>query len=129
MCVSHDRYFLDKICDQILYYEKGKINAFNGSYSEFLNNHVVEDVKVIKQKKDKANKVFFTYNEKREFEALEKEIPILEERIGQLNESLLIEVNDYLKILAYQKVLDELNEVYEEKSLRYLELLEKKENL
>ena len=129
LCVSHDRYFLDKICDQILYYEKGKINAFNGSYSEFLNNHVVEDVKVIKQKKDKANKVFFTYNEKREFEALEKEIPILEERIGQLNESLLKEVNDYLKILAYQKELDELNEVYEEKSLRYLELLEKKENL
>ena len=129
LCVSHDRYFLDKICDQILYYEKGKINAFNGSYSEFLNNHVVEEVKVIKQKKDKANKVFFTYNEKREFEALEKEIPILEERIGQLNESLLKEVNDYLKILAYQKELDELNEVYEEKSLRYLELLEKKENL
>ena len=129
LCVSHDRYFLDKICDQILYYEKGKINAFNGSYSEFLNNHVVEDVKVIKKKKDKANKVFFTYNEKREFEALEKEIPILEERIGQLNESLLKEVNDYLKILAYQKELDELNEVYEEKSLRYLELLEKKENL
>ena len=129
LCVSHDRYFLDKICDQILYYEKGKINAFNGSYSEFLNNHVVEDVKVIKQKKDKANKVFFTYNEKREFETLEKEIPILEERIGQLNESLLKEVNDYLKILAYQKELDEINEVYEEKSLRYLELLEKKENL
>ena len=73
--------------------------------------------------------MIFSYNEKREFEALEKDIPILEEKISQLNNLLINEVSDYIKILNYQKELDELNLIYEEKSIRYLELLEKKENI
>ena len=39
------------------------------------------------------------------------------------------EVSDYIKILNYQKELDELSLIYEEKSIRYLELLEKQENI
>ena len=129
LCVSHDRYFLDKICDQILYYQNGKINAFNGSYSEFLNKETITLTNSEKVKREKSNKVIFSYNEKREFEALEKDIPILEEKISQLNNLLINEVSDYIKILNYQKELDELNLIYEEKSIRYLELLEKKENI
>lgn len=129
LCVSHDRYFLDKICDQILYYQNGKINAFNGSYSEFLNQETITLTNSEKVKREKSNKVIFSYNEKREFEALEKDIPILEEKISQLNNLLINEVSDYIKILNYQKELDELNLIYEEKSIRYLELLEKKENI
>lgn len=129
LCVSHDRYFLDKICDQILYYQNGKINAFNGSYSEFLNKDNVTVANSEKVKREKSNKVIFSYNEKREFEALEKDIPILEEKISQLNNLLMNEVSDYIKILNYQKELDELSLIYEEKSIRYLELLEKQENI
>ena len=129
LCVSHDRYFLDKICDQILYYQNGKINAFNGSYSEFINQETITLTNSEKVKREKSNKVIFSYNEKREFEALEKDIPILEEKISQLNNLLINEVSDYIKILNYQKELDELNLIYEEKSIRYLELLEKKENI
>ncbi len=33
--VSHDRYFLDKIASEILFFEKGEVIHFNGRYSEF----------------------------------------------------------------------------------------------
>lgn len=129
LCVSHDRYFLDKICDQILYYQNERINAFNGSYSEFLSRDSVEEIKSIKVKKEKSNKVIFSYNEKREFEALEKELPLLEAKIAELNNLLAKEVSDYIKILDYQRELNEINVIYEEKSMRYLELLEKQESI
>ncbi|WP_300408437.1 ABC-F family ATP-binding cassette domain-containing protein [Lagierella sp.] len=35
LVVSHDRYFLDKICNRIFLMEDGKILDYNGNYSEF----------------------------------------------------------------------------------------------
>ncbi len=36
LMVSHDRYFLDQVCDTILKIEKGKLLKFNGNYSAFV---------------------------------------------------------------------------------------------
>jgi ATP-binding cassette subfamily F protein uup len=36
ICVSHDRYFLDRICDQIIAFEEGGIIVQPGNYSYYL---------------------------------------------------------------------------------------------
>jgi len=36
LMVTHDRYFLDKVCDTILKIENGKITKYNGNYSAYL---------------------------------------------------------------------------------------------
>jgi ATP-binding cassette subfamily F protein 3 len=35
ICVSHDRYFLDRIATEILHFESGSVTHFAGSYSEY----------------------------------------------------------------------------------------------
>ena len=34
--VTHDRYFLDRVCDTIIKIEKGKLSKYNGNYSSYL---------------------------------------------------------------------------------------------
>ncbi len=33
--VSHDRYFLDRVCNHIIAFEDGEIVSFEGNYSEY----------------------------------------------------------------------------------------------
>jgi len=35
LCVSHDRYFLDKVCRRLLHYEDGTAKVFEGSYGDW----------------------------------------------------------------------------------------------
>ena len=38
LCVSHDRYFLDRTCDKLLAFEAGDINLVIQNYSDYLEN-------------------------------------------------------------------------------------------
>ena len=128
LCVSHDRFFLDKVCDRILYYDNSMIKSFNGTFSEFLElDSKATNLPNKKVVFEKPKKLIFSYNEKREFEALDKEIPILEARIKEVSNNLSKETINYEKILILDKELKELEVQYEIKSTRYLELLEKQE--
>ena len=128
LCVSHDRFFLDKVCDRILYYDNSMIKSFNGTFSEFLElDSKATNLPNKKVVFEKPKKLIFSYNEKREFEALDKEIPILEARIKEVTNDLSKETINYEKILILDKELKELEVQYEIKSTRYLELLEKQE--
>ena len=40
LCVSHDRYFLDRICDQIIAFEDGGIHVTPGNYSYYLEKRL-----------------------------------------------------------------------------------------
>ena len=48
LVVSHDRYFLDKICNRIIEIENGKSEEYNGNYSKFLVDK--EALREIRQK-------------------------------------------------------------------------------
>jgi len=62
MLVSHERYFLDKLCTQVLEIERGQATFYNGNYSkyvvqkahdlEMLQSAYVQQQKEIKQKKE-----------------------------------------------------------------------------
>jgi ATP-binding cassette subfamily F protein 3 len=40
--ISHDRYFLDKICDRLVHVEAGRAEVFEGSYSEWADARALE---------------------------------------------------------------------------------------
>lgn len=55
LMVTHDRYFLERICDQILELDAGKVYKYSGNYSDFLEKkatrHEIENTELDKAKK------------------------------------------------------------------------------
>lgn len=53
--VTHDRYFLERVCNQIIELEGGKLYKYNGNYSEFLEKKAIrqetESAELAKDKK------------------------------------------------------------------------------
>ena len=61
--ISHDRYFLDKLCNKVVFIEDGISHTFNGNYSFFLKQKSINDEIQIKkyeiqQKELKSQKEF-----------------------------------------------------------------------
>lgn len=58
--VSHDRYFINKICNGILELKDGKLNYFSGNYDEYKNKDIkktiVEEKPIVKINKPKISK-------------------------------------------------------------------------
>ena len=86
LCVSHDRYFLDRTCDKLLAFEAGNINLVVQNYSDYLENLLAfeqQNAPAPKQKppadeqkdlriKPKKNKM--TFNELKALETLPAKI-------------------------------------------------------
>ncbi len=134
--VSHDRYLVDKLTDQLFILEgEGNIKIFNGNYSSYRIEQ--EELRVLEKeeqkKKEKQNytppiiekqsKSKLSYKEKLELENLDKEIPELEKKIKRIEEDLNNQT-EADKINNLIKELDKNNKTLEEKSNRWLELSE-----
>lgn len=140
LVVSHDRYFMDKVVDELMIFEgEGKISRYMGTYTEYhienKNKPITEDKKiekeiVIQEKVESKEKIVETkpkklsFKEQRELEEINKSLPILEAKKEELT-NLLSDPNlGYDKIATIgdelQKIVDEL----EEKEFRWLELSE-----
>lgn len=117
--VSHDRYFLDKVVEQLLILEgSGKIGTYYGNYSEYLEQLSQKpekdkaDVKVHNSSsvKDKPKKKKMSYNEQREFETIEDEISVVEKRL----EEIAVELNNTgSNFEKAQELMNEENELNE----------------
>ena len=66
LCVSHDRYFLDKVCDELLYYKNGEINSYMGSFSEFIASDLGTSSQAISKNQGYKNEHKMTSKEKNE---------------------------------------------------------------
>ena len=116
--VSHDRYFLDRICNKIFAYEGvGKIHIFTGNYSDYsiyreiqgieFKEDVKESYEKTPSKKEKpkpSKKLKFTYNEQREFETIDSDIEKLEQKIENLESDSIKFATDFVKL---QEILNE----------------------
>ena len=116
--VSHDRYFLDRICNKIFAYEGlGKINIFTGNYSDYSIYREIQGIEFkkdykkspenipLKKEKPKSNKKLkFTYNEQREFETIDNDIEKLEQKIQNLENDSIKFATDFVKL---QEILTE----------------------
>ncbi len=134
LVVSHDRYFLDRLCEHLFIFEgQGKIRDFNGSYSEyrFLRNEEIRQEKAdVAREKTPETKIEtpestrkkLSYKEKKELEELDALLPQLESRKSELEQALNDAGGDHEKIQELSEKLGKLQEELEEKELRWLEL-------
>jgi len=133
--VSHDRYFLDRICNKIFSYEgNGLIKEYNGNYSDFLiskeieklqeDNNTLEDKskeeksKGIKER-SKDNKPKFTFKEQKEFDNIDEDISKLEEKIENLEKDMTKNSSNYGKLNELMKVKEESQKELEHKYERW----------
>ena len=60
--VSHDRYFLDKVCNKIMLIENGKAILFNGNYSYYLKENELRIEREFKNFKDQQKMIIAMKN-------------------------------------------------------------------
>ncbi len=128
LCVSHDRYFLDKVCDELLYYKNGEINSYMGSFSEFIASDLGTSCQAISKNQGYKNEHKMTSKEKNELYDLEQELPKLDEKMEGLRKELASYTTEYTLMMDVQKKIDELDTEILTKTERYFELMEKKES-
>ncbi len=143
--VTHDRFFMDKIVDHLFVFEgDGVINDFAGNYTQYRNKQLEEEDVKAKAKsqakaKTKVNEISsesskgktsglekrkLSFNEKREFEQLNKEIPELEKQIEELDELLNSGSLPHDELYTKSLELDKIKTLLDEKEFRWLELSE-----
>jgi ATP-binding cassette subfamily F protein uup len=101
LVVSHDRYFLDRICDQIVAFEDGNVLVQPGNYSYYLEKRKAREqrdklyaqnlAKEIAKKKaptaaEKPRKL--TMAERKELDGMEESILAAEEKVQELEATL-----------------------------------------
>ena len=129
--VSHDRYFLDRICDTMFVFQSdGTIQTMIGGYSQSLNmmkQHKKENRQAVKPKHTREVRRSLTSQEKREWEQMETTLATLEKQLQEIDNEMA-QTSDYRR----QKELGEqrlsLEQQMEERMERWVEL-EKKRNL
>jgi len=132
ICVSHDRYFLDRVTD-ILFVFKGKalIEAYHGAYSTYLENETLRIETETSAEKRPFAKSKEKYNEHRvklsyqEEKAL-KEIPLILDELEESIEKIDIEIEKHQS--DFQKLQGLLNEK-DGLEIKYFELLDQLESI
>ena len=133
--VSHDRYFMDKIVDALFVFRgNGVVENFPGNYSDFraYDSSAPKEIKIEKaiEKKieQKSTKNTLSFNEKREFGALEAEIERLQKKKLTIeNQFLNVEIAPD-DIAKKSEELQDIISTLEKKEERWLELSMKLED-
>jgi ATP-binding cassette subfamily F protein uup len=127
MVTSHDRYFLDKICNRLLIYKNSNIIESIKSYSDYLNEEEIKESKPNDSVKGKRPSNKMPASLRNELNKLEEEIPNLENKVKLLKEEINNNTTDYHKLVEIQEDIDKLTNDISIKTDRYFELLEMKE--
>ena len=132
--VSHDRYFMDKVVDHLMVFNgQGDIRDFPGNYSDYRDwkeAKAQQEKEVRKSQEEKTARVRLndkkkmTYKERLEFEQLEKDIAALEEEKASIEASLCSGELAVEELTRCSKRLSEVNDLIDEKTMRWLELSE-----
>ena len=129
LVVSHDRYFMDKIVDQLFVFDdKGNINGFPGNYTDYRayedSQPVQEAVKEknIDTREKSTPKIKLSYNENREFQNLEKDISKLTKEKVKIEKQFASNQIEGDNINEVSQKLQEIIVDIENKEERWLEL-------
>lgn len=129
--VSHDRYFLDKVADQLLIFQgNGQIQPATGLFTDYLKKAADQlsrqqkpqqktKQKQAKLQSTKAAKHKLTYKEQVEWRGLEPAIEKLDQRSSELNDEMAANGDNYEKLAELQKELDEVNAENHRKMARW----------
>ncbi len=152
--VSHDRYFLDRVTKRLFAFEENRIRQFEGNYSEYALVREMEKVESdtekpvsvhvttgsetssasraqerMRQGREHAKKVKFTYKEQQEWDTIEQVIADLEEKISQCEQQMSANANDFVKLNEIMAQKEEAEAELEERMDRWMYLQEKYEEI
>jgi len=134
--VTHDRYLLDKLTDQLFILEgDGKVKIYNGNYSSYRLE--AEEAKAYAKKKaiEDAKKPIVTatpapkksklnFKEQKELEDLEKRIAAIETEIKTFTNELNSGITNHEELAYLADKISDLTEELEDKTTRWLALTE-----
>lgn len=132
IAISHDRYFLDKMADEIWELDgNGTVNRYNGNYSDYFekiqqNVNMAEKPKKQTEKKERTfngkRKLKFSFKEQREFETIDDDIAELEQQIADTENEISKCSSDYVKLQELSEIKEVLENQLAEKMDRWVYL-------
>ena len=135
IAVSHDRYFLDRICTRIFAVEPdGQVREYVGGYSDYLEKaqgrpEKQEKKKGETQEKPRARKLKFSFKEQREFETIEDDIAALEQALEENRRAQEQAGSDFEKLQGLMEEQKSLESQLETKTERWMYLTELAERI
>lgn len=133
--VSHDRYFVNRVCNRLIVFDGGKVELFDGKYSDYESRKQVSDfandfVKTLDEKKKEK-----PVSQSKEAARRAHRISFLEEKMNALNEQISSLQNtmhndqsvysDYTKIAEIEEQISSLQAKLDPLEEEWLELSEK----
>ncbi|WP_410003426.1 ABC-F family ATP-binding cassette domain-containing protein [Prochlorococcus marinus] len=140
--VSHDRYFLDRTVDRIFNFENANLRRYEGNYSRFLEQKIIEERNNEKKEqakiandsgnenrkqiklKPKNQKRRLIFKEARELKDLDVKLPLLEEQKIYLEKKITATDMDISEISHQLAALIESIHEYEDRWIELSELSE-----
>ncbi|MFN9933503.1 MAG: ABC-F family ATP-binding cassette domain-containing protein [Cyanobacteriota bacterium] len=138
--VSHDRWFLDRTVDRLFHFEDGRLQRFEGNYSSYLEQRAAAAAAQTaavsapapqhsppparSPRPEATGPRRRSFKENRELEALERDLPVWEERRQELEALLGNGGTDYDRLTALTHELAELVERIGAAEERWLTLSE-----
>jgi ATP-binding cassette subfamily F protein uup len=144
IAVSHDRYFLDKTADRIFVFEgSGRIMKYTGNYTDIKENGLLEETrdtisqrskeKVLGDKadgpRDREKPAKFSYKEQKEYDDIDNDISLLEQRLKEIEEEIKSISSDYILLQQLMKDKEEVEHKLEYKLERWVYLNELAEKI
>lgn len=147
--VSHDRYFLDRTVRRIFAFEgEGKITQYEGGYTDYSLRKLWENqeqgmAKEIQGggnsgkgagatgqtpvgsagwKENRVKKLKFTFREQKDYETIESEIALLEEKQESIEAEILKNASNSAKLGELYKEKEQIEQTLEEKMDRWMYL-------
>jgi len=129
--VTHDRYFMDKLVDHLFILEGNAVlRDYNGTYSDYRELKKAEDrdrskadkttVEIVEVKEEEKSKA--TFEQRKDFARIEKEIKKLEEKKAEITAKFDDASLSPEKIMELSKELDNIQIQLEEKEEKWMEL-------
>lgn len=140
IAVSHDRYFLDKLANEIFEFRNGECLRYNGNYSDFEANVLslrmkdspsAPKKKAVRREHSSSGhtRLKFSFKEQREFETIDDDIAALEQQISDTEKSIAANTSDYVKLQELSDLRDSLSEQLSQKMERWVYLNELAERI
>jgi ATP-binding cassette subfamily F protein uup len=120
IAISHDRYFLDKVVDTIFgFRENGEIREYTGGYSDYLEKREADAVETdaaafskagkggkpkpteSPRPEKKQTKLKFTFAEQREFNTIDDDLALLEEKLHKAEAGITQYASDYERLMPF----------------------------
>ncbi|MGD6777479.1 ABC-F family ATP-binding cassette domain-containing protein [Sutcliffiella horikoshii] len=138
--VSHDRYFLDKVVEELFILEgDGNVKRIFGEYSDYVHDQqqkrkeqkqleqARKEIQTVTRQKQKTLKL--SYQEQKDWETIEERIMELEEKLETIETEIATAGSDYEKVSKWLAEQDQTNQLLEEAMNRWEELSEKVEKI